>query len=147
MNRDGAKRIIRNNDGYNETIYINESKRTVACVVKYGKLYHSPRSSDKMSFDEGKLVLYKYQERAVGIAKCSPKDEWNDDTGMRLAECRALKKMYQAMWQEENRTSKAIARVFEDNLECSNRRAERYCKEWHYLNKKEKEIMGGGGNA
>lgn len=74
----------------NTEYFVNEEKRTIACVVTTiddvrSRLEKYGLSSDE--YDEDSLEIREY----TGIAKCSPEDTWDETYGCHLAEYRAQK--------------------------------------------------------
>lgn len=79
----------------NTEFFVNKEKRTIACVIttkndflgkliKYG--FAEPFGMFRIDWDPQQIVEKKY----VGIAKCAPEDEWNENFGRDLAEARAM---------------------------------------------------------
>ena len=67
---------------------VNEDKKTVTCIIKTYPLYEVP-------FDN--LLQYGDDITVVGIAKCSPNDEFNETTGRRIAESRAKAELFRKL--------------------------------------------------
>lgn len=66
---------------------VNKEKRTVVCKITTVNDIEDRLLKFGLG-DWGEVVSRTY----VGIAKCSPQDEWDEITGKRLAEYRAARK-------------------------------------------------------
>ena len=102
---------------------VNKEKRTVVCIittkedflkkiVKYGFMSFLDRLPLEWNdFRDEDLDVRKY----VGIAKCNPEDEWDENYGRQLAEYRAMKQRKNVLNQEiENFIRKTFGNI--DNL-------------------------------
>lgn len=95
--KNGVKKIINpNNSGYQncgEIFYVNRNDRTVTCVL-FGCSNAAINMLEKYSnnFLSGYYSEFAIDYSYVGIAKCTPEDEFNEEFGMRLARYRANRK-------------------------------------------------------
>lgn len=94
--KNGVKEVLNPDTGRyrsGEIFYINKAERTVTCVL-YGCCNAVTRLVEKYAdqvlsgYYDDLSINYSY----VGIAKCAPEDEFNEEFGMRLARYRASRK-------------------------------------------------------
>lgn len=77
--------------------YVNKEKRTVVCVIEsreYDALDYIEKGLGDINFYDTPMTKkneknYLMPTRFVGVAKCSPQDEFNEETGRTLAFHRA----------------------------------------------------------
>ena len=82
--------------------YINEEKRTVTCLIKYiddrPVIYAAHNFLSELEFKNIQIWpdgIDNYIKRQyVGVAKCSPEDKWDEETGKKLAFARAKMAFY-----------------------------------------------------
>ena len=85
--------------------YVNKENRTVTCVIEDTKhlleeflnynLWVTPKVADKMKY------LY-LPNKFVGIARCMPEDEWDEEFGRKLAYTKARKKLHTVFFKKAN---------------------------------------------
>lgn len=117
--------------------YVNEKERTIACVitqlgdipvrellnvfwtdlmVKYDTAPISFLSSKNKWND-----MCELKNSYVGVAKCHPEDEWNEETGKLIAFSRAKTALYKAFFNKANELIKKIDHIMFEYIEGFNR--------------------------
>ena len=85
--------------------YINNDKRTVTCVLRVDKyMLHSfmdtiPEFEALGDRYYSELVI---PEVYVGVARCAPEDEWNEEYGRKLAYYKMKNKFYATLFKYMN---------------------------------------------
>jgi len=69
---------------------VNKEKRTVVCILV--TVNDIPNRLEKYNLEDEEFDFVDFDIRKyVGVAKCSPEDEWDESYGRKLAEYRATR--------------------------------------------------------
>lgn len=102
--------------------YVNEDKRAVTCVI-YPDAYRLKdfvRRKGEDVFWLGDTRFPAQPSKYVGVAKCHPNDEFNVETGKKLAFMRARDKCDKAFFAELQRAINFIDNHLEQLVNASN---------------------------
>lgn len=124
--------------------YVDEKKRTIACVLedtknmfhKYieDKLYIScwglPTTNQAVKFEE-KLDM---PNRFVGVAKCAAEDTWDVELGKKIAYLRLREKVYRSFFNKAKRYIDTLDDYLERNAMEINRMGMKLDKEMESRN-------------
>ena len=78
---------------HSDVIYkINKEKRTVVCIINGCEELASDRMYKYARHIEQRWLEFSIKRQYIGIAKCSPEDEWDEEKGKKLALIRAKRK-------------------------------------------------------
>ena len=91
--------------------YVDEEKRTIACVLEDTKNMFTKFISDKLYLDPWSCRFngadsYKFvstlhmPNRFVGVAKCATEDEWDVELGKKIAYLRLREKVYRSFFNK-----------------------------------------------
>jgi len=98
-----------------EIIYkINKEKRVVVCIITYCRYVASNRLYKYASHYEQDYNKEDIKDTYIGIAKCSPEDEWDEEKGKRLALIRAKRKRSKDINRVLTRAIQIMKREIED---------------------------------
>lgn len=77
---------------FDETKFIvNEEKKTVTCIISAKFTPYSQQTEVGLRYHLSELTK---KFRVAGVSKCHPDDQFSVETGKRIAESRAKKKVY-----------------------------------------------------
>lgn len=78
--------------------YVNEEKKTVTCVI------NTPRPLWSMKFQTFLRTNCKkpMPSRFVGVARCDPRDEFNEEIGRKIAYYKAKQRFFNAFFKRAN---------------------------------------------
>ena len=91
--------------------YVNETERTVVCVIPSTFDMVSDFISDHFRWNDMDFwmgLCYHLQNKIempnsfIGKAVCAPEDEWNEETGRMIAFARAKDKCYKSFFKRAN---------------------------------------------
>lgn len=91
--------------------YVDEEKRTIACVLEGTREMFNRYISDKLYFDPWCCGLngvdnskfthsLSMPNRFVGVAKCATKDTWDVELGKKIAYLRLREKVYRSFFNK-----------------------------------------------
>lgn len=100
------------------SFYVNHDKKTVTCVIKTESctLNHPSRDYINSAVWETHDKALFSDHTFVGIAKCSPLDEFNEEKGKRIAESKAKVKAFKAYNKMYTKVSDLIKNALVDVL-------------------------------
>ncbi len=116
--------------------YVNEKERTIACVIDHlddipiKELMHTFYVETITKHDKPPISFFhnkNWYDMCVlknsysGVAKCSPEDEWNEETGKLIAFSRAKNALYVDFFQHANTIIQKIDSIFTSQIEDFNR--------------------------
>ena len=90
------------------TFYVDEEKRTIACVFENTREMFAEFIEDKLYIDPWCCFItnkdfgrsLKMPNRFVGIARCAPEDTWDKELGKKIAYLRLREKVYRSFFNK-----------------------------------------------
>lgn len=125
--------------------YVDEEKRTIACVLentKYmftkfigDKLYLDPWCCSFNGADNSKLIFALHMpNRFVGVAKCATEDTWDVELGKKIAYLRLREKVYRSFFNKARHYIDTLDEYLERSAMEINRMGEKLDKEMESRN-------------
>lgn len=115
----------------NAHFVVNEEKRKVICIFENTKNMFLDYIEDNLSFDpiyfdssQKRNALYsklRMPNRFIGIATCSPNDEFSPEIGKLIAYSRAKDKIHQSFFKRANTYVDSIDELLARDVENINR--------------------------
>ena len=105
----------------NCTFYVNQEKKTIVCVYECAPyvLLHILPDYDLWSPPDKHMV--KMRGKYVGIARCSPEDTWEEQTGRDLAFARMKQKYMRNIFSVAQDWVNKESKKLDDTMDCINR--------------------------
>jgi hypothetical protein len=107
--------------------YVNKEAGKVTCV-----LFDTKYLLENFLNDNGTRTPFFYPDfkvelpnKFVGIASCSPEDEWNEELGKRIAFMRMKRKFYTAFFNAATKFFNDVDKYTEALIDCINRYGEK----------------------